>query len=121
MWIDDRELMSDINPLIAAAGAAALALQSDSDSDSDSHSSNDSLEQDTLSDSEEREPKRWRGRTLNRETALNSSFNIRYLVPSLDDPDPNSADSVWNDESVLGRKFRYIQVCESTLVVFQFC
>ncbi len=29
------ELMSDINPLIAAAGAAALALQSDSDSDSD--------------------------------------------------------------------------------------
>ena len=40
MWIDDRELMSDINPLIAAAGAAALALQSDSDNDSDSDSDN---------------------------------------------------------------------------------
>jgi hypothetical protein len=98
--------MSDINHLIVAAATAALALQSDSDSDSDSHSSDDSLEQDTSSNNEEREPKRRRGRTLNRETALNSSFNLRYLVPSLNDPDPNSPDSVWNDESALGRKFR---------------
>jgi hypothetical protein len=98
--------MSDINPLIAAAGAAALSLQSDSDSHSHSHSSNNSLEQDTLLDSEEQEPERRQGRTLNRETALNSSFNIRYLVPSLDDPNPNSPNSVWNDESVLGRKIR---------------
>jgi hypothetical protein len=47
-WWSMSEMMSDINPLIAAAAAATLALQSDSDSDS--HSRDDSLEQDTSSD-----------------------------------------------------------------------
>jgi hypothetical protein len=100
--------MSDIKLLIAAA-AAALALHSESDSDSSDDEDNDSLEEDS-SDSEdsshEPELNRRRPRSLNRETSLNSSFNIQYLVPSLDNPDPNSPDSVWNDESVLGRKFR---------------
>jgi hypothetical protein len=107
--------MTDIKLLIAAAAAAAaaaLALHSESDSDSSNDDGgNDSLEEDSLDSDDsshcELELKRQRPRTLDRETALNSCFNIRYLFPPLANPDPNSPDSVWNDGSVLGRKFRF--------------
>jgi hypothetical protein len=65
-----------------------------------------SSESDSEASAVELEPRKRRcTKTRNYETVARSPFNTKYLVPALENTDPHSPDSIWNDASVLGRKF----------------
>jgi hypothetical protein len=93
--------MADINHFVVAAIAAAEALlgaTSDGDSSSESDSEASAVEP---------EPRKRRcTKNRNHETVARSPFNTKYLVPTLENTDPHSPDSIWNNASELGRKFR---------------
>jgi hypothetical protein len=111
--------MADLPTLLSAAAEAMDDSDyDDSDDDSDDDEDGDDNAKDYNSDNSlpssrfeirvdgAEPPKKRMRRTLHAETAAISSFTRHYLVPAHNNPDKNSATSIWNDESALGKKFR---------------